>query len=78
MIYNFFNDYDDYVFDYENEKLNLDVEFYFIIILFLLDVIVVEDKDGNNSGESVEDVIILKYDIIYVLYNGFGEIYLMV
>lgn len=39
MIYNFFNDYDDYVFDYENEKLNLDVEFYFIIILFLLDVI---------------------------------------
>lgn len=39
MIYNLFNDYDDYVFDYENEKLNLDVEFYFIIILFLLDVI---------------------------------------
>lgn len=34
--------------------------------------------DGNSSGESVEDVIILKYDIIYILYNGFGEIYLMV
>lgn len=55
--------------------------FFFIVNFFIIVenlLIVVEDKDGNNSGESVEDVIILKYDIIYVLYNGFGEIYLMV
>eukprot|EP00105_Crassostrea_gigas_P037962 XP_019922110.1 PREDICTED: putative uncharacterized protein DDB_G0282133 [Crassostrea gigas] len=103
MIYNLFNDYDDHAFDYENEKLNLDVELHLTTTLPPLDATqdytiratdssftanpfttaenlstAAEDKDGNNRGESVEDVTTLKHDITYAPHNGSGEIHSMV
>lgn len=99
MIYNLFNDYDDHVFDYENEKLNLDVELRPTTTLSPLVTTqgytfratessftaypfitaenmstVAEDKDGNNSRDSDEDVNTLKHDITYAPSHGSGEI----
>lgn len=93
----------DHAFDYENEKLNLDVELHLTTTLPPLDATqdytiratdssftanpfttaenlstAAEDKDGNNRGESVEDVTTLKHDITYAPHNGSGEIHSMV